>query len=116
MGEGKSAGAAANGVGADKAAPGEDEGEAAVAVEAGGNNWPDEAAESAFRAEARERGEATVVSAPAAEAVEETDAKGLPELEELLKRIPPAAREALDEHFRAKFTGVKRVPAKALKG
>jgi len=45
----------------------------------------------------------------------EIDSKGLPPMEELVKRIPPAAREALDELFRAKFTGVKRVPAKALK-
>jgi len=49
------------------------------------------------------------------EAAEEIDSKGLPAMEELVKRIPPAAREALDELFRAKFTGVKRVPAKALK-
>ena len=49
------------------------------------------------------------------EATEETDTKGLPALEDLVKKISPEARELLDELFRAKFTGVKRVPAKALK-
>jgi hypothetical protein len=97
-------------------AEGLDEADAAVAVDTGANNWPDEAAETAFRAEARERGETVQPSVAAVDAAEETDAKGLPALEDLLKRIPPAAREALDEHFRARFTGVKRVPAKALKG
>jgi hypothetical protein len=36
-------------------------------------------------------------------------------MEELVKRIPSESRDLLDELFRAKFTGVKRVPAKALK-
>jgi hypothetical protein len=86
-----------------------------AAVETGANGWPDEAAETAFRAEAIDRGEPDVLAATATEATEETDTKGLPALEDLVKRIPPEARELLDELFRAKFTGVKRVPAKALK-
>jgi len=90
-----------------------------AAVEAGAetsaNNWPDESAESAFRAEARERGEGVLPVLPTTEAAEETDTKGLPALDELVKRIPAETRELMDELFRAKFTTVKRVPAKALK-
>lgn len=88
---------------------------AAAAPENGANAWPDDAAETAFRSEAIERGEPEVIAATAIEATEETDTKGLPALEELMKKIPSESRELLDELFRAKFTGVKRVPAKALK-
>jgi hypothetical protein len=70
-------------------------------------------AESAFRAEARSRGE--VVVPVRAQEPETTDSGPLPPLEELVKRIPPEVREVLDELFRAKFVTVKRVPAKALK-
>ena len=86
-----------------------------AAVEGGSNGWPDESAEAAFRAESRERGESDLPATAPAEATEETDTKGLPPLEELVKRISPEARELLDELFRAKFIGVRRVPAKALK-
>jgi len=87
-----------------------------AAGENGANVWPDESAEAAFFAEQKEQG-VPVVVAPPAEAAEELDAGApLPALDELVKRIPPAAREAMDELFRAKFTTVKRVPAKALKG
>ncbi len=86
------------------------------AVEGGKNEgWPDEAAETAFRAEAKERGEPEMPVMAPVEATEETDTKGLPALEELVKKIPAESRELMDELFRAKFTGVKRVPAKALK-
>lgn len=91
-------------------------GEAVAAAEST-NVWPDEAAETAFFAESRARGEPTEAGAGAAtEAAEEVDSGELPPLDELVKRIPAEVREALDELFRAKFTGVKRVPRKALKG
>ena len=86
-----------------------------AAVEGGSNGWPDESAEAAFRAEARERGEPELPAAAPLEASEETDTKNLPPLEDLVKRISPEARELMDELFRAKFTTVRRVPAKALK-
>jgi hypothetical protein len=93
-----------------------DAGEAVVASEST-NVWPDEAAEVAFFAESRVRGEPAEVGAGAApEAAEEIDTRGLPPLDELVKRIPPEVRETLDDLFRVKFTGVKRVPQKALKG
>ncbi|MSU69965.1 MAG: hypothetical protein EXS39_04165 [Opitutaceae bacterium] len=80
------------------------------------NVWPDEAAEAAFLTDARERGDRTDPAVTsAAEAMEETDTQGLPPLEELVKRIPPGVRDALDDFFRAKFTSVRRVPKKALK-
>jgi len=80
--------------------------------------WPvDETAEAAFRADAHLRGESVMpVSNVATAAGEETEPKGtLPPLEELVKRIPPEVREALEDLFRAKFVKVKRVPKQALK-
>jgi hypothetical protein len=85
------------------------------------NVWPDEAAESAFIAEARERGETAGPAKPSrrtasdSEREGESDSKSLPALDTLVQRIPPAVRETLDELFRAKFTTVRRVPAKVLK-
>lgn len=76
--------------------------------------WPDETAEASFLSEAKERGE----SVPVKRAEEEMDtdsAKPLPALETLVERIPQAAREALEDLFRAKFVRVQRVPKKALK-
>lgn len=73
----------------------------------------DEMAESAFRAEARERGEVLVPAAPPAA---EAEPKGpLPPLESLVQRIPADVRETLEDLFRAKFVTVRHVPAKALK-
>ena len=96
-------------------APAEETGEAvAPALENGANVWPDESAEGAFLSEARERGE-PVMAAVAVEAVEETDTKSLPPLDELVKRLSPEVRETLDELFRAKFIAVRRIPKKALK-
>ena len=78
------------------------------------NAWPDESAEAAMMSELKSRGE---MATPApTEAVEETtDTKNLPPLDDLVKRIPPEVREALDDLFRVKFVRVVRVPAKALK-
>jgi hypothetical protein len=39
----------------------------------------------------------------------------LPPMEDLVKRIPAPAREALEELFRARFVTVKRIPQSALK-
>jgi hypothetical protein len=36
--------------------------------------------------------------------------RDLPPLEDLVKRIPPKTRAAMDEFFRANFVTVKRVP------
>lgn len=79
------------------------------------NAWSDEAAESAFRAEARSRGETVVASPAVVELAEDKETKALPPLADLVKRLSPEIRETLDELFRAKFTAVKRVPKKALK-
>jgi hypothetical protein len=79
------------------------------------NVWPDEAAEAAFLAEARDRGE-PVRTAPASVATaEENGTKELPRLDDLVKRIPPEARELLDDLFRARFTAVRRVKKTDLK-
>ncbi|MGH7946182.1 MAG: hypothetical protein ACREH8_02370 [Opitutaceae bacterium] len=78
-------------------------------------SWPDEAAESSFRAEARERGETGVATKPQDERADASDSHSLPPLEELVLRIPAEIREALEDLFRAKFTEVRRIPAKALR-
>jgi hypothetical protein len=83
--------------------------------EEAGASWPDEAAESSFLSDARERGEPVVVAKANVESAEETDAKPLPPLNELVERIPAEVREALDDLFRARFVTVKRVPKRALK-
>lgn len=88
---------------------------AAPAVEASGAHWPDESSESAFLAEARDRGEPVAFKPPESDGPDETDAKALPPLNELVERIPPAVREALDDLFRARFVAVRRVPKKALR-
>ena len=85
-----------------------------VANESAGPNGFDEAAESAFRAEAKSRGE-VVAPVRAEAATEEADPRNLPPLDELVRRIPPEVRATLDDLFRAKFIAVRRVPKNALK-
>jgi phosphoglycolate phosphatase-like HAD superfamily hydrolase len=104
------------------AAPAEDAAEAVAAtaarpVENGANVWPDENAEAAFIADARQRGEPVVAAVATREAAEEKedDKKALPPLADLMKRLAPEVRETLDDLFRAKFTGVRRVPKQCLK-
>ena len=77
--------------------------------------WPDDTAESEFRADARERGEPVRVALEAEDAVDEPDENALPKLDELVARIPAGVREALEDLFRARFVAVKRVPKKVLK-
>jgi len=78
--------------------------------------WPtDEVGESAFLAEARERGE-TVAAKPAASHEEaEAETGALPTLDEMVQRIPAEVRDVLEDLYRAKFTAVRRVSAKFLK-
>lgn len=83
--------------------------------DAEGASWPDESVESAFLAEARDRGEPVAPTRAKEDIAEETDAKALPPLNELVNRIPADVREALEDLFRARFVTVKRVPKRALK-
>jgi hypothetical protein len=77
--------------------------------------WPDPAAEAAFLAEARERGEVPVAAKAREEIAEETDARALPALDTLVNRLPAEVRDTLEDLFRARFVRVTRVPRKALK-
>lgn len=86
-----------------------------LSEEEGAANWPDEAAESSFLAEARNRGEAVAPPKPKEEVADDSEAKPLPSLDELVQRIPAEVREALEDLFRARFVTVKRVPKRALK-
>lgn len=83
--------------------------------DAEGASWPDESVESAFLAEARDRGEPIAPARAKEDIADETDAKALPPLNELVNRIPADVREALEDLFRARFVTVKRVPKRALK-
>lgn len=77
---------------------------------------PTEAEESAYLAEQAAAIPSEAVSARGEDAVEPDEAPAkLPAIEDLVPRIPAAAREALDELFRARFVRVQRVPRKALK-
>ncbi len=95
--------------------PGAVEAVAPVPGDAEGASWPDDSAESAFLAEARDRGEPIAPTRAKEEIADETDAKALPPLNELVNRIPADVREALEDLFRARFVTVKRVPKRALK-
>lgn len=90
---------------------------AAPVVENGANVWPDESAEAAFIAEARQRGEPVAATASTVALAEEKEdeKKAMPPLAELVQRLSPEVREALDDLFRVKFTTVRRVPKKFLK-
>lgn len=76
--------------------------------------FPDEATEMAMRSELRAKGEGVVAAARAASDEGEVAAP-LPPLDSLVSRVPPEVREVLDELFRARFTGVRRVSSRALK-
>ncbi len=77
--------------------------------------WPDDAVESAFLAEAKERGEPVAPPRAADEAEADDEPKAMPPIADLVGKIPPEVREALEDLFRAKFVRVVRVPKKALK-
>jgi hypothetical protein len=76
--------------------------------------WPGMADEASFLADQRVQG-IVPPAATAGSANEPTDLSPLPSLEELVQRIPAEARAALDDLFRAKFSGVRRVSKKSLK-
>lgn len=75
---------------------------------------PGEDSERAMIAELRERGEDPVRARTTRAEADEKPVR-LPPLDELVKQIPPKVRETLDELFRARFTGVRKVPVDALK-
>lgn len=77
-------------------------------------SMPGEEAERAMLAELRERGEAPVRAKALSADADEKPVR-LPPLDELVKRIPSNVRDTLDELFRARFTGVRKIPADALK-
>jgi hypothetical protein len=90
----------------DLAALAADDPDAVAAVGEEPAPWPSEAEESAFLA----RSESAAVAAPAVEAIVSDAGPPLPALDLLVERIPAEVRAALDEHFRAKFTSVRRIP------
>lgn len=71
-------------------------------------------AEASAMADARERGEESLISAALTQAEEDTASKKLPTVTELLPQIPPAIQEALDDIFRARWTKVVRVKKRDL--
>jgi hypothetical protein len=77
--------------------------------------FPDDDTEMAMRSELRARGEVPA-AAVQREADDGEEAAPLPPLDSLTARLGPEVRAVLDELFRARFTGVRRVPSRALKG
>ena len=73
---------------------------------------PSSEEEATFLAQEGESGGVTSVPSPSACPEEKGE---LPPMEDLVKRIPPPARELMEELFRARFVTVKRVPRSALK-
>ena len=85
-------------------------------AEAGAPTGPDETEEAAFLAAQRELpGSPAEAPVPAAEPPGAESAAPLPELDDLVRRIPAPTRELMDSLFRAKFIGVKRLPASVFK-
>jgi len=80
-----------------------------------GPAWPSDEAESAYRAEARARGEEGAVMAALDHAEAEEEKQTLPTVEELVARLPADVRTTLDELFRARFVRAIRVRKKDLK-
>jgi hypothetical protein len=87
-----------------------------------GPNWPSAADEAAFIGEGNGAGQGRAVPKAGGvqtlrqEAEQAEAALGpLPSLDALIARIPAEARETLEDLFRPKFTGVKRVSKDVLK-
>lgn len=76
---------------------------------------PSAAEEGAFLSAERENaGVGAAVVQPEADAVDAEKGE-LPPMEDLVQRIPVAARELMEDLFRARFVTVKRIPKSALK-
>ena len=88
-----------------EAAPPEDEGSSLPP--------PSESDEAAYLAGVSDGEEAPLP--PPKAAPEVVDSKPLPDLQDLVDRIPAVVREQLEDLFRARFSRVARVPARALK-
>lgn len=71
--------------------------------------------EAAFLAQERENGYAPAPVAARPVGRDDEAAGELPPLEDLVKRIPLATRDVMEELFRAKFVTVRRIPRSALK-
>ena len=85
-----------------------------------GPNWPSAADEAAFIGGEKEQGRVVPKAGGALtlrqEAEQAEAALGaLPSIDTLIARIPAEARETLEDLFRPKFTGVKRVSKEVLK-
>ncbi len=74
---------------------------------------PSSEEEAAFLA--AEGGGSPVPLAASSTSDAEEDTGELPPMEDLITRIPGAARELMEELFRARFITVKRIPKAALK-
>ena len=97
------------------------DGGASAPFDEDGPVWPSEAAETAFLGEEKGAGRAVPQAGGGGktlrQAANEAEAAlgPLPSLDALITRIPAEAREAVEDLFRVKFTGVKRVSPDVLK-
>ncbi len=83
------------------------------AIPADAPSGPSSEEEAAFLAQEREMGIVTPALMHTESPPEENG--DLPQMEDLIKRIPAPAREALEDLFRPQFVTVSRIPQSALK-
>jgi hypothetical protein len=91
-----------------------------VATEDDGTPWMDAEREAAMQAaieveEAERSASKAKPSRRQTEAAETLDGGPLPELDDMIAKVPADLQEKMDDLFRAKFQTVKRVPAAVLK-
>ncbi len=77
--------------------------------------WPDEGEERSFISEQHATGAPVAPTSPKAAEENELDRQPLPQLEDLIARIPGNVRDVLEDLFRAKFNAVRRAQVSALK-
>lgn len=79
--------------------------------------WPDDSAEEAYLSERRPADDRGTAAGPPPAPAGPVDGprETLPPLDAMVQRVPEGVRASLDELFRARFTGVRRVPREALK-
>jgi hypothetical protein len=77
--------------------------------------WPNAAVEDAMRAELAGRDVAQPKPKSRASKDDTLEGGPLPNLDDIIARIPDGVKATLDELYRAKFESVRRVPAAVLK-
>ncbi len=81
----------------------------------GEESWPSDEAEALARAEASDRGE-SLQATPVPPEEEEPEKSALPDLNQLVERLPASLKETLEDLFRARWSRVARFKKRDLTG